>query len=147
MATIIGEELLPLFGFSGDVTLYEDVLPHSGSGASQSIIQTSQTWHVKFTWTTTGPLNGIMAGKWKLQVLLEKMGGGETNLPTGLADVAFVSAPNAYEQIIDFAAGSVKAGLYRVTAIMTMTGTSGQPGPIAGFADLGLVQWFDSSIP
>ena len=142
MATFTSEELLPFFGFSGDATVSE-VPPINGAS---NIVRTSEGWRVTFNWKTTGALNYLMSGNWKLQVLLEQMGAGEANLPTGSVTVPFVSAPNNYSKTIDFAAGSVGAGLYRVTVIITMTGAGGQPGPIAGFADLGFVQFFDSAI-
>ena len=64
------EELLPFFGISGTF----DVNEVPGQGHS-SIIKTDQAWNVDITWTQTGGLSWMLAGEYKLQVLLEKMGG------------------------------------------------------------------------
>jgi len=145
MPNIISEELLPLFGFSGTV----DISESSPVDPPSNIIRTSESWFVRFNWTTSGLLNHVMCGTWKLQVLMERMGGQEFNLNGGIVTEAFVSAPHNYSKTITFppSTSPVPAGLYRVTVIITMTGAGGQPGPIAGYADLGLVQFYDSVIP
>jgi hypothetical protein len=136
------EELLPFFGLNGDAVVSESA-PINGPS---NIVRTSESWFVKFDWTTIGPLNYIMCGNWHLKVLLEEMGVGEFDLQDKEAVVHFVSAPHTYTQTLTFPPHSVRAGLYRVTVIITMTGPGGAPGPIAGFEDLGLVQFYDSVI-
>lgn len=136
------EELLPLFGLNGDASVSESA-PVNGSG---KIVRTTEDWQVDVNWNTSGPLNNIMAGKWKLAVLLEKMGHGEFALANNEAEEAFVSAPHAYSKTFNFAAGSVPPGLYRVLVTVTMVGPANAPGPIAGYEDLGMVQFYDSSI-
>jgi len=132
------EELLPLFGLSGDATVSESP-PVNGSS---SIIRTSEGWQVAVNWTTTGPLNNLMCGQWKISVLLEQMGGGEFVLGGGNVTEPFVSAPHVYNKTISFAAGSVPPGLYRASVIITMAGPLNVPGPVAGFEDLGMVQFY-----
>ena len=92
------EELLPWFGWSADCTVYEGGMPPGG--LPTSIIRTDQPWAVCFKWTTTCPLNYLMCGKWKLEVHLEQMGGGEYSLPKATADVEFVSKPHEYKKCI-----------------------------------------------
>ena len=139
MATpITSEELLPFFGYNGNVGIIT-----AATGAT-SIVRTVEAWSVKFDWTTTGFLNFLMAGNWNLQVLLEQMGPGEFTLPGGTAIEPFVSAPNAYSKTINFVAGLVPPGLYRVSVIITMKGPSNHPGPITGYADLGLLEFYDA---
>ncbi len=140
MAIITKEELLPLFGYSGTVDV---VTPPVGA---TSIIRTIDAWSVQFNWTTTGPLNFLMSGNWHLQVLLEQIGPGEFALPGGTAIEPFVAAPNAYSKAINFAAGSVPVGLYQVAVIITMKGPApaNHPGPITGYAELGLLEFYDA---
>lgn len=136
------EELLPFFGLKGDAFVSESA-PINGP---RNIVRTSESWFVKFDWTTTGPLNYIMCGKWHLKVLLEEMGVGEYDLKNKEAEVSLESKPNSYTETLTFPPHSVPPGLFRVTVIITMNGPGGAPGPIAGFEDLGLVQFYDSVI-
>jgi hypothetical protein len=135
---ILFEELLPLFGLSGNAVASESP-PINGPS---NIIRTTEGWQVDINWTTTGALNNVMCGQWKISVLLEQMGGGEFNLGGGNVTEPLVSAPHAYHKTISFAAGSVPAGLYRASVIMTMDGPLGAPAPIAGFEDLGMLQFY-----
>jgi hypothetical protein len=133
------EELLPLFGLSGDASASESPVVNGPA----NIIRTTEGWQVDVKWTTTGWLNNIMCGQWKISVLLEKMGGGEFNLAGGNVNVPFVSAPHAYSTTISFGAGSVPAGLYRASVVITMEGPLGTPGPVAGYEDLGMLQFYN----
>jgi hypothetical protein len=136
------EELLPFFGVSGSCNLIEGTPP---GAAPSNIIRTNQSWSVKFDWTTSGPLNYLMNGKWIMKVYLEKMGAGEVDLPASLSSktAAFVSAPNSYSNTITVPAGNVPEGLYKIAVSLTMVGPTGTPGPIAGFAEGELVQFYD----
>ncbi len=143
------EELLPLFSLNGTCEVLEHTLP---GGAPTQIIRTDQAWDVRFRWATIGALNYVLSGRWQLRVLLEEIGIGETGLPPAysFAEVNFVSAPNAYERILHIPAGVVKAGVYKLVATITMVGPSNVPGPIAGFGEGEMLQFFNGgpiSIP
>lgn len=137
---IITETLLLPFGYTGTIDATESAIVDPPA----NIIRLSEAWEVKFDWTTTGALNFLMAGSWNLEVFLEKMGGGEFTLAGATASEPFVSAPNHYVKVINFAAGSVPVGLYRATAIMQMAGPGGVLGPIVGHSDLGLLQFYSA---
>jgi hypothetical protein len=141
MATITSEELFPAFGYSGNVDISESA-PVNGP---TNIVRTSESWFVKFDWTTTGWLNFFLAGNWNLEVLLEKMGPGEFDIgPSGKTITPIVSAPNAYSTTLSFGPGSVPAGLYRASAVLTFKNPVGIPGRITGFTDLGLIEFYDT---
>ncbi len=143
------EELLPLFSLNGTC----ETLEHTTPGAAPAqIIRTDQAWDVRFRWTTTGALNYVMSGKWLLRVLLEEMGQGESGLAPAYsqAEVAFVSAPTTYDRILHIPAGQVRPGVYRIVATITMVGPTNVPGPIAGFGEGEMLQFFNGgpiSIP
>ncbi len=134
------EELLPFFGLSGDASISEQVPVQ----VPTNIVRRSEGWQVKLDWQTSGPLNFIMSGTWKITVYLEQMGGGEFSLPGNTATEPFISQPNAYSKTMLFGAGSVPAGLYRASVVITIEGPGGVPGPIAGHEDLGLIQFYDT---
>ncbi|MFK7847336.1 MAG: hypothetical protein AB8G77_18720 [Rhodothermales bacterium] len=142
---LIKEEILPYFGFRGHVHLFEgpstDDYP---AAAPVDIIQTDQSFHVRFHWRTTGNLNYIMCGKWKCQIYLEKMGGDEFTLNPAhaIGTEEFVAQPKNYNCKIDVPALQVKPGVYRLVATLTLIGDTGVPAPVAAFADLGLIQFY-----
>ncbi len=136
------EELLPLFSLHGDASISEQAPVHDKT----NIVRTSEGWQVKVDWHAHGPLNFVVCGTWKITVYLEQMGGGEFSLSGNTATEPCVSAPHAYSKIMLFGAGSVPAGLYRASVVITVEGSTGVPGPIAGHEDLGLIQFYDSGI-
>ena len=142
---LIKEEILPYFGFRGHVHLFEgpstDDYP---AAAPAEIIQTDQSFHLRFHWRTSGNLNYIMCGKWKCRIFLEKMGGDEFTLNPAyaLGEEDFVAKPNFYECRIDVPGNQVKPGVYRLVATLTLEGETGVPAPVAAFADMGLVQFY-----
>ncbi len=138
------EELLPLFAMNGTCEALEHNSPGLPTVPAQ-IIRKDQAWDVYFKWNTTGALNYIMGGKWHLRVLLEEMGVGETGLPAqySQAVVNFVSAPNAYSYLMHIPANVVRPGVYKLVATITMVGPSNVPGPIAGFGEGDMLQFYD----
>ena len=89
-----------------------------------------------------------MCGKWTCRLYLEKMGGSEFSLPIshaiGVED--FVAKPNYYSCAINVPPNVVPAGVYRVVATLTLKGETGVPAPLAAFADLGMVQFYDEGV-
>ncbi|MEK7728258.1 MAG: hypothetical protein AAB354_07565 [candidate division KSB1 bacterium] len=135
------EELLPFFGLHGTCEIFEQTPP---GGAPTQIIRTDQSWCVVLKWDTCGPLNHIMCGKWCLRILLEEMGCGEFCLEEGLskAEVPFVCGPHHYEYKFHIPAGKVGPGVYKIVSTITMLGPCGIPGPIAGFCEGEMLQFY-----
>lgn len=136
---MICEELLPLFGISGKCTLFETT-----PDTPTNIIRSNESWGVKFEWNTAGPLNFIMAGTWKLECFLEKMGPTEApSLPSQTTPI--VSAPNAYNKTLTFP--GMAAGVYKLVAVLNAKGPGGVPGPISCMAEGPMVQFYDTAFP
>ncbi|MDP3009114.1 MAG: hypothetical protein Q8N30_08600 [Methylococcales bacterium] len=146
---IIKEEMLPYFGFKGTVEVSESD-PVNGI---PNIIRTTDAWFVEYQLTAKGWLNYFLnpSVTWDFEILLEKRGKGEFELPDTLRihHEAFKPAvfPGSTEvsftKRIDIPAGSVEAGTYAVLAEVKMS-LNGHPLPLAGYADLGIFQFFES---
>ena len=140
------EEILPLFSVApSENTVFEGPAPVPFPDATPvpvTSIRIDQQWGVRFKWETQGNLNWLMAGTWELTVYLERMGGGEFNLPGGTKNIAFVSAPNTYTEDLTFPAGSVPEGAYRIVTTVTMKGPSGFRGPIGAIGDGPVIQFY-----
>lgn len=140
--TFIFEELLPHFGVRGGVLMFEGASTDNWqSGSPTNIIQVDQPWYIVFILRTTGLLNHLMCGQWEFKVLLEKMGKGE-DVPELIKTIDFSSRPGWYFDVLTIPPGTMEEGVYRVVVAGTFKGPKNVPGPIAGFADLGLVQFY-----
>ena len=139
------EDLLPVFSVNCSCDLIELDTPHLPT----NIIRTDQRWAVRFNWTTEGALNYIMAGTWHLQVFLEQMGVGEFDLSNASKNVNFYACPHDYEETINFNAGSVPAGIYKLVVAVTFSGPPPERrnGPIALFGEGPMVQFYDVATP
>lgn len=149
MAIITSESVFPpnpvVFSIvNGTATVTESALINPPS----NVVRTTEAWEVRFHWETTGILNDTITGTWHLEVFLERMGPLEAPVLAGttknVALTPVLVGNSVYDETLPFAAGLVPAGLYQVTAIITMDGPLNNPKPIAGFADLGLVQFYVS---
>ena len=148
MANLIFEELVPAhFHIAhGEVTLYEG--PSAGGfagGPPTNIIQTDQSWGVKFTWKNFGLLVPFISANWKLSIYLEQLGQAEFGFAAnqGKKTVPYVAVnPHVYNEAIDIPANLVPEGLYKLTACVEFESLSGIPGPVAAFAELGAVKFY-----
>jgi len=142
---LVHEETLPLFGFRGHCHCFEGPSTQDfAAGAPTNIIQSDQPWSVVFHFSTQGLNNHIMAGKWQVQVLLEQMGGKEITLDPSFSqtEIDFISRPSSYSATLQIPQNKIPPGVYRVVGVLTFKGPLGVPGPIAAFADMGLVQFY-----
>ena len=86
-----------------------------------NIIRTNEKWGVLFEWETLHGLNYIFAGEWECKVLVEAMGPSEgPELPS--KSEKCVCAPNKYTVNLEFPAGSLKPGAYKLATTVTMKG-------------------------
>jgi hypothetical protein len=135
---MVCQEILPWFGLTAKGTLWERT-PESPT----NIIHTNEQWGVVVQWKTTGPLNHLISGAWKLDCYLEKMGPGEApTLPP--ATVAFVSRPNDYRAVLTFP--PMAEGVYKLATTITMKGPLGVPGPIAAMGEGPMIEFFSAVI-
>ncbi|HVO71436.1 MAG TPA: hypothetical protein VMT24_15405 [Aggregatilineaceae bacterium] len=113
------------------------------------IIRTDQPWGVKVEWEMTGALVTWLNANFQIKVVLEKMGpGADVALPpvlvntlTGTLNPAIPSRSYSYN--IKVAPHATPEGVYRVVVLLHLfdDGT-GDPAPIAGFADSGYIDIF-----
>lgn len=140
------EETLTNFQFKGHCHFFEGRSTENFDDRSPTnIIQTDQPWCVLYHFEAKGLLNHLMCGKWRLELLLEKMGGQEFDLPESLRihELDFASQPDDYVYVQEIPPKCVPAGVYRAVATVTFRGPKNVPGPIAAFADIGLVQFYE----
>lgn len=135
---------LPLTG-KVEAELFE-----SGGANPVNIIRTNQDWEVRTKIKLAGPLSQFIGGNWHVHVRLESMGpGGEHSFFDVDSNVAIPEADDTYEQVLNVQAGAVSAAHdgtpYRVVVVVTYKGPLGNPGPIAGMVDLGLVMFYNPS--
>lgn len=121
---------------------------------TKRIIRRDQAWNVKVDWEMHGPLANWLDAEFRLRAYLESMGPGtEYALPAaGPVAIATLSVPVApvgglptriYEALIPVAALSVDVGAYKlVTVLQLFERSTGNPTPVAGFAEGPMIQIF-----
>ena len=120
--------------------------PQGNPAGSASVIQVSDPWSVECKWQVNG-LIALFSGTWRIQVLLEGMGGtaGETQRTQSVPMVANQVTP--YTRSVDFPANTINLGAedslsFHVTAVLTARTAANAPLPVAALVDLGVVQIF-----
>lgn len=115
-----------------------------GDNPSNRIISTDQTLSIKAEWTTKGPLATLMGNcKYVCRIFLEQMGQNEASPGVYQAVVNHVPVvgPQCYAARIVIPSG-LQEGVYRLVFSFNMLDSTGNPIPVAGFADLGFLQVF-----
>jgi len=138
----------PHSGLKG--TIEADIYEYGGVDPT-TIIGINQTWSVKLNWKIEGPLARLICGTWCLHVHLESIGRGrELSLPDPGQEVLIPLDPcgsgeYAYEFVVP--PGKVKAldcsVPYKLVATVTYRTQCGYAGPMAGFVELPIVQFYD----
>lgn len=127
-----------------DAAVYE-----LGGSAPTTVLDKTQGWEVRFDWGVHGsPLTKMLAGQWCLSLHLESMGpGAELQLPlAGPKMVPFDPAISHYTAVITVPAGTIAPSadvIYKVVACLTTKSVNGFPGPIAGYVEGPILQFFD----
>jgi len=120
-----------------------------GGTAPATVLDTTVPWEVRFQWSIYGgSLAAMLAGQWCLRVRLESIGpGAEFLLPVaGPQLVPFNPAVSNYTAVISVPAGTVPASpdaIYKVVACLTTRNALGAPGPIAGYVEGPILQFFN----
>ena len=138
------ENVLPsTIAVTGTLTAVEGP---SGTGDPLNLnaVQTNQFVTITNNFTQNGGLVWMLAGKnWHFDVFLEPMGAGAPIAVTPTDQLASGSI-GAYSISVTIPAGTVVAGIYRVTARFMLTPAPGLTiSPCVSFADLGIAQWYD----
>jgi hypothetical protein len=133
---------------TGQITIADII--EVGGVAPTNVINASQGFDAHLEWELCGAMVGILGGNWHVRLLLESMGPDpEHVLPTPVGKTVPLSSgvpcptnPNCtcWTTNINVGAQGVAPGTYKPVIALTYVDTNGNPGPIAGFAELGMVQ-------
>lgn len=121
----------------------EDSTGFPGVPAVTEVIQTDQSATVNINWDVSGTLATFLSGTWKGEVFLEKMGGGEFAGATPSTVIFYEPSATTYNLNVVIPANTVDEGIYRVVVCLSLEGTTGTPGPVAAFGDLGLIKFYE----
>ncbi|WP_336204249.1 hypothetical protein [Nonomuraea sp. LPB2021202275-12-8] len=100
-----------------------------------TIVRAGDAWKIDVTWELTGELIAWLTGKWHVQVVADRQGGGETTHPATPIEVAFTPGTGAYTAGVPMQ-GQLTAGTYDLTVNLTSTTAAGTPGNLGGFVSL-----------
>jgi hypothetical protein len=132
---------------TGEISAY---LTESGGAEPVTIIRADQDWQVHVNWTLSGKLTEFVCGEWCLNLFLESIGpGDELKLPDGYLHIPLDPKPgdNHYYETINIPAGRITAEMcstpYKLVVTVTyLTPYKHQPGPMAGFVEGPVVQFY-----
>jgi hypothetical protein len=128
------------------------VIQESGDGAVDptQVISIGSDWSVRLYWEFKGKLTKMICGSWCIHLYLESMGPGpELKLPVNGEQVPLDPCGNGeYHHTIKVPAGTVTTDHcstpYKLVVGLTyLTTCDDRPGPIAGFVEGPIVQFFD----
>ena len=134
----------------GATCTWEDEHNHScweGDHTIPRLIQTDQGFYIKFKWCTYGCLVNALCGKWCLEILFEKKGGGEFDLPLQYREKMIDFEPcdgYCYDVTCHIPPKVVESGLYDICVCITLKDVKGRPLPVASFGDLGTFRFYDA---
>jgi len=143
MSEFIFEDLGPNFECSGTAQVFD-----VGGVDPTNLIRSDQDAFVRIRLRTEGAYTTMIGGKFRLRLHLERMGPGpELNLPAAPVEVGLVPgvSPQNYTRNITIAAGSVTPGAYKLVTTVTYESLAGNPGPIAGYSEGPILQFYNAA--
>ena len=161
MASFTFEEIWSNFNIDAGLGLFTEKAAIPGPGFDDSwvpgedltvtsVLSTDQPFEFAIQWRQTGNLcNNLDANhKWRIELLFEQMGKSEWELPFAyrVTEEPYVRAePHNYSVTISVPQRTVPVGVYRITAVLTLTGPeSWRRNPVVGFSEIKpLVQWYE----
>ena len=146
MATTFEATWLGDYAISGDIHMHEGPRPPQNWPVVNNIVQCNQELTVHFRWdvrTSYGEAFNPQC-KFLCRVYLEQMGPGEG--PDNFEGTCPIICQDNqhYNYYINIHAGDVPAGAYRMVCTLTMLNPSNNPLPVAAFADLGIIQFYET---
>lgn len=111
------------------------------------LIQTDQSFNLKFKWCTMGCLVNALCGKWCIEVLFEQKGPGEWGPPPSIGTkmVDFVAHDgHCYHETITIPKNIVPEGLYSICVCILLKDEKGRPLPVASFGELGTFRFYNA---
>jgi hypothetical protein len=117
-----------------------------------TIIRTDQEWGVKLHWDLKGPLAKFICGEWCIHLFLESIGKGpELNLDPYPYQSIPLDPCGDGEYNFDFRVQPGKVTSehcstpYKLVAAITYVTPCGKPGPISGFLEGPILQFYEPS--
>lgn len=104
------------------------------------VIQEDQSFTAKFKWKTDGALSKLLVGgKWKCDILFERMGGNEEgfNPSATVNDLGVVG--QEYNVRVNVPGNTLNAGVYNVVVRIQYIFHDGDFSPFAGFEHIGMI--------
>jgi hypothetical protein len=143
------ENVIPaaMFSINGNVHLHEGPSTADLPRANPvNIIQRDQTLYAHFVWSQSGFLAKLFnpANKWKCSVFIEQMGAHEVAFDPTPVTVGFnPNDPAGYSAVVAIPGSTLKEGVYKIVATLTLTGASGNPTPLAAYEEVGILQVYE----
>lgn len=116
--------------------------------APTNIFDINDLVEVKVDWTLTGSLARMICGTWQCDLYLESIGKGEEFEVEGCTVPLNSGSNGQYHCVIQIPAGRVHPApgetdiAYKMVVSVTYKDPGGRPGPIAGFVELPIVQYY-----
>jgi hypothetical protein len=121
-----------------------------GGVAPGTIIDVDQDWGVKIRWQLSGSLVPFICGSWCVSLYFESMGDGpEFDLRRTQTLELEPCGSGKYEYDFRVPRGTIRrehcGRPYKVVAAVTFRTRCGKPGPMAGYVEGPLIQFYDST--
>jgi hypothetical protein len=119
-----------------------------GGASPTSIIRVDQDWGVKIRWDLKGSLAPYICGKWCIHLRLESLGPGRELLFNAPRKIPLNPCGNGtYYLNFRVKRGTIKPHHcsipYKPVVTLTYETVCHKPGPIAGFVELPIMQFYD----
>jgi hypothetical protein len=138
------------FEVSGGPHLLEGEITHASihevdnETLPTTIIRVDQDWFVHLKWRLKGSLVRMIDGKWLIQTYLESIGEGfEGELNKGGMTLDVNPGSPDYEFEFHVKAGKVPVGSYQLVTTIKYRDPNDLPGPITGFYEEPIVEFYD----
>lgn len=122
---------------------------HEIGEPSTRILDINDDAEIDVNWSLTGWMQRMVCGSWEVDAYFESIGEGkEFELEGPQAMPVDPTGNGQYKTSIKLPAGTIQTApdetdiLYKVTVSVTYKDPGGRPGPIAGFVELPMVQFY-----
>ncbi|SDJ93054.1 hypothetical protein SAMN05421874_104106 [Nonomuraea maritima] len=96
------------------------------------VVRRGEGWTVDVSWEVTGELVDWLAGRWRLEVIADLVGGGESRHPSPPVELTFTPGSGRYTASIPMR-GLLAPGTYDLVVNLTTTTAAGTAGALGGF--------------
>lgn len=125
------------------IHLYAGVYEHGQP--TNRIINVAGPWDVRASWRVDGPLRELICGKWCVQARFESIGEGPEFTLHG-PEFVFGCEHECYSVVIP--GGGIRpddcGAPYKAVVTLTYKSMCGKPGPILGFVEIPMLQFYHS---